>query len=165
MSLLVCTGGPPSSRLQLQDRSDFSQARFMESYESKHSDQSFTSRLTKELGVTAPPLRLDSQAKYGMSPCSVQLPCCACCTCCACCACCAGHAVLSALPLRLNSQWQCKSHPVLCMMCCLLYLCVQIGDSISNAMLCCTHCAICIAFASRQPEATLMACYAASSMH
>ena len=51
----------------------------MESYESKHSDQSFTSRLAKELGVTAPPLRLDSQAKYGMPPCSVQLPCCACC--------------------------------------------------------------------------------------
>ncbi|DBA77012.1 TPA: hypothetical protein ACH3X1_009602 [Trebouxia sp. C0004] len=58
-------GRPPSSRLQLQDRSDFSQARFMESYESKHSDQSFTSKLAKELGVTAPPLRLDSQAKYG----------------------------------------------------------------------------------------------------
>jgi len=51
----------------------------MESYESKHSDQSFTSKLAKELGVTAPPLRLDSQAKYGMSLRSVQLPCCACC--------------------------------------------------------------------------------------
>ena len=51
----------------------------MESYESKHSDQSFTSKLATELGVTAPPLRLDSQAKYGMSLCYVQLPCFACC--------------------------------------------------------------------------------------
>ncbi len=42
----------------------------MESYESKHSNQSFTSKLAKELGVTAPPLRLDSQAKYGMSLCT-----------------------------------------------------------------------------------------------
>ena len=39
----------------------------MESYESKHSDQSFTSKLAKDLGVTAAPLRLDSQAKYGES--------------------------------------------------------------------------------------------------
>ncbi len=39
----------------------------MESYESKHSDQSFTSKLAKELGVTVAPLRLDSQAKYGES--------------------------------------------------------------------------------------------------
>lgn len=37
----------------------------MESWESKHSDQSFSSKLAKELGVTAAPLRLDSQAKYG----------------------------------------------------------------------------------------------------
>ena len=44
----------------------------MESYESKHSDQSFTSKLAKDLGVTAAPLRLDSQAKYGRSPCSVE---------------------------------------------------------------------------------------------
>ena len=51
----------------------------MESYESKHSDQSFTSKLAKELGVTAPPLRLDSQAKYGMSFRGVQLPRFACC--------------------------------------------------------------------------------------
>eukprot|EP00891_Asterochloris_glomerata_P007631 jgi/Astpho2/7631/Aster-02524 len=40
-------------------------ARFMESFESRHSNQGFTAQLAKELGVTAPPLRLDSQAKYG----------------------------------------------------------------------------------------------------
>ena len=37
----------------------------MESFESRHSNQGFTAQLAKELGVTAPPLRLDSQAKYG----------------------------------------------------------------------------------------------------
>lgn len=60
-------GGMPSAKLKLEDKSDFSAARFMESYESKHSDQSFTSKLAKDLGVTAAPLRLDSQAKYGES--------------------------------------------------------------------------------------------------
>ena len=69
MKAQVCVlpgaGGLPSTRLKLEDRSDFSQARFMESFESKHSDQDFTSKLAKDLGVTAAPLRLDSQAKYG----------------------------------------------------------------------------------------------------
>ena len=37
----------------------------MESYESKHSDHSFTGKLAAKLGVTQRPLRLDSQAKYG----------------------------------------------------------------------------------------------------
>ena len=58
----------PSAKLQLEDKSDFSAARFMESYESKHSDQDFTGNLAKRLGVSAPPLRLDSQAKYGGGP-------------------------------------------------------------------------------------------------
>ena len=64
---LLCAGGMPLANLKLEDKSDFSAARFMESYESKHSDQSFTSKLAKDLGVTAAPLRLDSQAKYGES--------------------------------------------------------------------------------------------------
>ena len=51
--------------LQLSDLADVSEARFMESYESAHSDQSFTSRLARKLGVTKDPLRLDSQTKYG----------------------------------------------------------------------------------------------------
>lgn len=51
--------------LQLSDLADVSEARFMESYESAHSDQSFTSRLARKLGVTKAPLRLDSQTKYG----------------------------------------------------------------------------------------------------
>lgn len=65
MVSIIGAGSSPATRLQLEDRSDFSGARFMESYESKHSDQSFSSQLAQELGVTAGPLRLDSQAKYG----------------------------------------------------------------------------------------------------
>ena len=57
--------GRPGERLQLGDSQDFSQVRFMESYESKHSDHDFTAKLAAKLGVTQSPLRLDSQAKYG----------------------------------------------------------------------------------------------------
>lgn len=49
----------------MKDDADFSNSRFMESYESRHSDHSFTARLGAAVGITAPPLRLDSQAKYG----------------------------------------------------------------------------------------------------
>ena len=63
--LLHPAGDLPSTPLKLTDRTDFSDARFMESFESRHSSQGFTAQLAKELGVTAPPLRLDSQAKYG----------------------------------------------------------------------------------------------------
>ncbi len=37
----------------------------MESYEGRHSDFGLTSRIAKLLGVTKPPLRMDSQVKYG----------------------------------------------------------------------------------------------------
>jgi len=38
--------------------------RFCESVESAHSDQSRSARIAAALGITAPPLRIDSQAKY-----------------------------------------------------------------------------------------------------
>ena len=57
--------GGPGERLQLEDRQDFAELRFMESFESKHSDHGFTAKLAARLGVTQAPLRLDSQAKYG----------------------------------------------------------------------------------------------------
>ena len=57
--------GRPQEQLRLGDTQDFGQVRFMESYESKHSDHDFTARLAAKLGVTQSPLRLDSQAKYG----------------------------------------------------------------------------------------------------
>ena len=49
----------------MAESKDFSRARYMESFESGHSDHSFTARLGGAAGITAPPLRLDSQAKYG----------------------------------------------------------------------------------------------------
>ena len=69
-SCLACVLGPtgegvPRQRLQLEDVQDFKQTRFMESYESRHSDFSFTAAVAKDLGVTQPPLRMDSQVKYG----------------------------------------------------------------------------------------------------
>jgi len=47
------------------DFEDRSRVRFMESYDSRHSDFSTAARLAAALKVTSPPLRLDSQAKYG----------------------------------------------------------------------------------------------------
>ena len=44
---------------------DRSKVRFMESFDSRHSDFSTAARLAAALGVTSPSLRLDSQAKYG----------------------------------------------------------------------------------------------------
>ena len=49
----------------MTDSADFANARFMESFESRHSDHSFTKRLSDAVGIVVPPLRLDSQAKYG----------------------------------------------------------------------------------------------------
>ena len=46
-------------------RGDRSKIRFMESFDSRHSDFSTAARLAAALGVTSPSLRLDSQAKYG----------------------------------------------------------------------------------------------------
>lgn len=40
--------------------------RFCESFESGHSDHEGQARLAKLLGITAPPIRMDSQAKYGL---------------------------------------------------------------------------------------------------
>lgn len=44
---------------------DRATVRFMESFDSRHSDFSTAARLAAALGVTSPSLRLDSQAKYG----------------------------------------------------------------------------------------------------
>lgn len=57
--------GVPQHRISVAESGDMSQARFMESFESKHSDHSFTAQLGAAVGVSRPPLRLDSQAKYG----------------------------------------------------------------------------------------------------
>lgn len=40
--------------------------RFAESFEASHGDHSAHVRITQELGITAPPIQIDSQAKYGL---------------------------------------------------------------------------------------------------
>ena len=46
--------------------SDPSQARFVESYESGHSDHAWSQNIAQRLGITREPVRLDSQAKYAI---------------------------------------------------------------------------------------------------
>ncbi|KAF6257560.1 hypothetical protein COO60DRAFT_1622225 [Scenedesmus sp. NREL 46B-D3] len=53
-------------RIGVRDESDMANARFMESYESRHSDHSFTAAVAKQAGAVLPPLRMDSQVKYGL---------------------------------------------------------------------------------------------------
>eukprot|EP00192_Tetraselmis_astigmatica_P013051 CAMPEP_0117654282 /NCGR_PEP_ID=MMETSP0804-20121206/3659_1 /TAXON_ID=1074897 /ORGANISM="Tetraselmis astigmatica, Strain CCMP880" /LENGTH=423 /DNA_ID=CAMNT_0005460549 /DNA_START=1 /DNA_END=1272 /DNA_ORIENTATION=+ len=55
----------PSKAIRVADGCDPSKIRFMESYESRHSSQGVTSKLATAAGITEPPLRLDSQCKYG----------------------------------------------------------------------------------------------------
>lgn len=52
--------------IRVSDRSNPSELRFCESVESAHSSHSDAARVAEKLGITAPPLRLDSQAKYGL---------------------------------------------------------------------------------------------------
>ncbi|KIZ01992.1 3'(2'), 5'-bisphosphate nucleotidase [Monoraphidium neglectum] len=56
----------PLQRIRVNDVADNSGARFMESFESRHSDHSFTGQVARLMGVTLPPLRMDSQVKYGL---------------------------------------------------------------------------------------------------
>lgn len=62
------TGNALWQRLRLQDERDFANIRFMESYEAQHTNHSFAGQLAHTLGITKPPLRIDSQAKYGVPP-------------------------------------------------------------------------------------------------
>lgn len=55
---------PTLHPISMSKFSDLSQASFCESVESGHSDQSTNATIAKELGITRPPTRMDSQAKY-----------------------------------------------------------------------------------------------------
>ncbi len=57
--------GPPV-RVQVSDRADPAAARFCESVESGHSAHGEAASIADRLGLTAPPLRMDSQAKYAV---------------------------------------------------------------------------------------------------
>ena len=67
LKLEDCAGEEmPNKKINVQEQySKPEEARFMESFESRHSDFDLAGRIAKLLGVTKPPLRLDSQVKYG----------------------------------------------------------------------------------------------------
>lgn len=59
----------PGQPMQAATPSDASQARMCESVESGHSDQDASALIAKDLGLSAAPLRMDSQAKYATVAC------------------------------------------------------------------------------------------------
>ncbi len=60
------TGGLDFTQLQVSKIADPSQARFLRSFESGHTNVSQLDLIGQEMGVAAEPVRLDSQAKYGI---------------------------------------------------------------------------------------------------
>jgi 3'(2'), 5'-bisphosphate nucleotidase len=58
--------GEGEHSVQVDDIEDVAAARFCESVEAAHSHQGEAARVAALLGITAAPLRMDSQAKYGV---------------------------------------------------------------------------------------------------
>ncbi|KAL3690421.1 hypothetical protein R1sor_016730 [Riccia sorocarpa] len=58
-------GSRPAQRVFVSEVSDSKWAAFCESYEAAHSRQDLTANIARILGVSAPPIRIDSQCKYG----------------------------------------------------------------------------------------------------
>jgi 3'(2'), 5'-bisphosphate nucleotidase len=56
----------PAVPIRVSSRDDPAAARFCESVESAHSAHSASAEVAKLLGITAPPVRMDSQAKYAV---------------------------------------------------------------------------------------------------
>jgi 3'(2'), 5'-bisphosphate nucleotidase len=63
---LPLEGDGPAVRLAVAPCTRASEARYAESLEASHSAQDDAARMSELLGITAPPLRLDSQAKYAL---------------------------------------------------------------------------------------------------
>lgn len=59
-------GGMPSQPIRVVESEDFGSLRFMESYESRHSDHKLAGRVAQAVGLAELPLRVDSQVKYGV---------------------------------------------------------------------------------------------------
>jgi hypothetical protein len=57
--------GFPSERVFANDLLPAAECRYMESFETKHSDHALAAGIASEIGLELPSLRLDSQAKYG----------------------------------------------------------------------------------------------------
>lgn len=58
--------GVDGEAVRVSDVDDASGARFCESVESGHSDQGWSAAIARKLGITAEPVRMDSQAKYAV---------------------------------------------------------------------------------------------------
>ncbi|MEW5304345.1 MAG: hypothetical protein WDW36_006961 [Sanguina aurantia] len=60
----------PATAITVQDLSSAADgmagARYMESFESRHSDHSLAAQVAERVGIVKPPLRMDSQVKYGL---------------------------------------------------------------------------------------------------
>src|SRR5262249_29181499 len=63
-SALYASDDAPATRVHVDAARDISLARFCASVESGHSDPQIAARVAACLGITAAPVRLDSQAKY-----------------------------------------------------------------------------------------------------
>ncbi|KAK6922805.1 Inositol monophosphatase-like, partial [Dillenia turbinata] len=57
--------GSPPVKVHVTSTENPEEASFFESYEAAHSSHDLSSTIAKKLGVKAPPVRIDSQAKYG----------------------------------------------------------------------------------------------------
>lgn len=57
--------GSPPVKVHVSNIENSEEASFFESYEAAHSSHSLSGSIAKKLGVKAPPVRIDSQAKYG----------------------------------------------------------------------------------------------------
>ena len=57
--------GLPNRRVYCNDHVGAEEARFMESFEKRHSNHTMSAGVAEEIGLELPPLRIDSQAKYG----------------------------------------------------------------------------------------------------
>ncbi len=63
---LALDGDATSTRISVAPITDPTHARYAESLEAAHSAQDEAGLIAARLGITEPPLRLDSQAKYGL---------------------------------------------------------------------------------------------------
>lgn len=59
-------GGLSATPIRVSDRADWGLVRFCESVESGHSAHDWSATVAHRLGITTPPVRLDSQAKYAV---------------------------------------------------------------------------------------------------
>lgn len=66
MPLFEASADTPGEPIRAAAPASTSEARYAESVEAAHSDQSEAARIGKALGITAAPVRLDSQTKYAV---------------------------------------------------------------------------------------------------